>query len=155
MSEVKKYVSSLIFDPHHASVLLVKKRRPAWLEGLWTAVGGGQEDWEVSPVAAFRELEEETGFKVEALTPFACVRREGSICTMFAGELFWPDTPQRRTDEEVKIWALGRVLNGNPAHFSTDLPWLIEMALAALRARRDYEPPPPFLDVTVGAKFQP
>lgn len=148
MSDFKTYVSSLIFDPHHASVLLVKKKRPSWLAGKWTAVGGEQEDNESPRAAAYRELEEETGFKVEGLIPFAYVRRHESICTMLAGEMNWPGPPQQKTDEQVKIWELEHIRYGNFTRFSDDLLWLIEIALATLRGMRNAQNPD-FLDITI------
>ncbi len=56
---------------------------------------------------------------------------------MFAAEFLWPHPPTQRTDEEVKIWDLEQVQNDNPKKFSNDLRWLIEMALDALRERRE------------------
>ncbi len=151
MADVKKTVSTLVFDPHRVVVLLVKKRRPSWLEGKWTAVGGHQEPDELPAQAATRELEEETGYLVEDVTPFASVKRGENVCTMFAATLMWPGPPQQKTDEEVKIWELSQVLNGNPDDFSDDLRWLIEMALAALRGREKNEKGiMTFLDITVG-----
>ena len=63
---VQHYVCGFLLSPDRASVLLIRKRRPAWQAGKLNGVGGKIEPADASPLAAMtREFREEAGLTVE------------------------------------------------------------------------------------------
>jgi 8-oxo-dGTP pyrophosphatase MutT (NUDIX family) len=71
------YVSGLLFNPTHESVVLIlKDHGPASLVGKWNAVGGKMTPGEHAPAAMHREFLEETGVSIlpRAWTRFLTLR---------------------------------------------------------------------------------
>lgn len=60
-------VAGIVFDPTHASVLLVQRRDIP----VWVLPGGGLEKGESPETAVCREIAEETGFQVEVIRKVA------------------------------------------------------------------------------------
>ncbi len=58
---MERYVVGFAFNENADSVLLVKKRRPRWMEGLLNGIGGRIEKGEKPLDAMNRECKEETG----------------------------------------------------------------------------------------------
>lgn len=56
-----RYVLGFRFSEDREKVILIKKLRPAWQQGLWNGVGGHIEESESSFDAMQREFKEETG----------------------------------------------------------------------------------------------
>ena len=65
---MKEYVLILPIISGSKSLLLVEKAKPEWQKGRLNLLGGSIEDGETPEEAAIRELEEESGIKVNSAT---------------------------------------------------------------------------------------
>jgi 8-oxo-dGTP diphosphatase len=55
------YVLGFVFDKNTRDLLLIKKKKPVWQNGLLNGIGGKIEDGETELQAMIREFREETG----------------------------------------------------------------------------------------------
>lgn len=124
------FVTTLVFNTHLNSVLLVKKNRgPECVIGTWTAIGGKVEEGETPASAAAREVKEEAGVEVFNLHMVATIDRGmDAICHVFAGlagDDFW--RAKALTDEDVDRFHVP-LSRSRIIKYSDDLRFLIEMA---------------------------
>lgn len=80
------YVMGLAFNAARDLVLLVHKRRPAFLAGKWNGLGGHVEEGETLHEAMVREFHEETGLRTAWYdwTQFARLETPRSVVYCFA-----------------------------------------------------------------------
>lgn len=72
---MEEMVLVFLFSSDYKSVWMIEKKRPSWQYGLLNGIGGHVEDGEISKDAALRELEEESGLKLD----FLDLRHVGSM----------------------------------------------------------------------------
>jgi len=134
-----KYAATLAFSPDLRKVVLIQKKRPEWLAGKWTIIGGNIEDGEIPVTAAMRELAEESGLYVEnyqRMVPFARIEWSGqSACQVYATIMSNIDFARTKTDEKVMVWTVS-TLPAYQSDLSDDLCALVEMAKMAMRSPR-------------------
>jgi 8-oxo-dGTP diphosphatase len=63
-----RYALGFLFDAAAEHVLLIRKRRPAWMSGLLNGIGGKLEPGEIAAAAMEREMREEAGVLIPAET---------------------------------------------------------------------------------------
>lgn len=131
---VKEYVVGFAFSENNSRVVLIRKERPKWQEGLWNGVGGKVENFEVPLQCMTREFKEETGVEVFDWELFATVGanknpRDGGDAWKIHYYRVFSDMTLRlvntTTDEEVRIWPLKLLRNLRTAY---NLDWMIPMA---------------------------
>jgi 8-oxo-dGTP pyrophosphatase MutT (NUDIX family) len=131
-----KYAATLAFSEDLRKVALIQKKRPQFLAGKWTVIGGNVESGEMPVNAAMRELGEEAGLYVadyHQMAPFACIEWRGqSACQMYATVVPNVDFAQTKTDERVMVWDVA-TLPAYQSGLSEDLCALVELAKMALR----------------------
>lgn len=132
----KRYVIGFMFSPDFKRVVLVKKNRPAWQNGLWNGVGGHIEPGEFPLDAMKREFVEETGVAIDKQGDW----RQSSYMTngMYSIDIFatvsehWDDATTM-TDEPISVWHVEEVLRSKDTIFN--IPWLLLMAREQLLGR--------------------
>lgn len=127
-----RYVAGFLFDPTGELVLLIEKKRPAWMAGKWNGIGGKIEPGETPEHAMDRELWEETGLSSEfwqiGWAHFATLSGADFEVTFFAA---WSEKIQdavQRTDEVIRMWCVANLAYG-PHPLVSNLPVLIALAL--------------------------
>lgn len=107
-------------------VLLIKKRRPPWMQGLYNGPGGHiKEEKETALDAMVREFKEEAGVDVYTARwkHFCRLEGDGFVVFFYRADATAIDVePRTQTDEAVK-WCK---LNDLPPVVS-NLTWLLEM----------------------------
>lgn len=139
----KQFVLAFLFDPTHAKVVLIRKRRPGWMVGLLNAVGGSVEDGETAEQAV-REFREETGMTVSGWQPFLHLSYpdDGGIPTHVL-ECFWCTSlfianAHTVTDEIVGIFDIESLAPHDD--LVPDLQWILAMAREAATCYSDSKP---------------
>jgi 8-oxo-dGTP pyrophosphatase MutT (NUDIX family) len=122
-----QFVDGFMFDPLLARVVLIRKIRPDWQEGLLNAVGGKIEPNETAPAAIAREFEEETGVTDLVWRQFLDLklkRDDGMLYCFYAiGNV---DKAATILDEEVNVFDVHEIMNR--CDTLPNLRWLIQMA---------------------------
>ena len=121
------YVVGLMFDDSSEEVLLIKKKRPKWQDGLLNGIGGKVEKDESPLDAMIREFEEETGILHYGWEYFATISgADGSWCVFFfkafSNKIY---NAKQTTDEPCGVYWAGDL----PQNAISNLTWLIPMAL--------------------------
>lgn len=103
---IKEFVCGFMFSENKQNILLIKKDRPEWQNGLLNGVGGKLEEYEPSELAMVREFKEEVGINTTPLewTLFAVVVGTHSkiFCyKMFSDKLY--NYKQMETEEPTVI----------------------------------------------------
>lgn len=110
-------------------VLLIRKRRPRWQEGLLNGVGGHIELGESPAEAMAREFHEETGLQLEPedWRQFCRLTSPRGIVYFFRHTAIYDLRPAAETftDEPVEWWPAQSL----PINVVANLRWLIPMAL--------------------------
>lgn len=125
---VTKYVAGFLFDSRDGSVVLIRKRRPAWQAGKYNGVGGKVEPGETPADAMRREFREETGHDREDWDLFCSLRGDGFVVHFFRA--FDVDLARKvvtKTDEEILVLPTWYPSTQNSI---PNLLWLIPMAFA-------------------------
>jgi 8-oxo-dGTP diphosphatase len=141
---VKRYVLALPFNLRGSHLLLQRKIRPDWQEGLLNGIGGHVEDGETPPEALIREVQEEVGALTSAGTwdPFLDLCGEGFVVTVARGR--FPDRVltamrdfSKATEEPCKIVAVEatRTDPAVKADLVDNLLWMVLLALDPRVAR--------------------
>lgn len=124
---VKKFVVGFVFDPSFQTVLMIRKKRPPWMNGLLNGIGGHVEENESYADAISREFGEEAGM-TPPLTPFLLLhRRDRDLQCFFAiGDL---TKAASMTDERVEIVRVEDLATRND--IVIDTKWVLFMAREA------------------------
>ena len=120
------YVVGFLFDPHRAYVLLLQKRRPQWMSGMWNGPGGKLEPGESAAAAMRREFVEETGVDIPNWEQYAAL--SGAGFRVFFFRAFSTDIFRAKsmTDEIVDTFEVDEL----PGALLANATWLIPMALS-------------------------
>jgi len=132
---MKRYTLIFIFNHLKSHVVLMKKVRPAWQQGLFNGVGGKIEKNEKPDDCILRETYEETGlFLIKdrldlfgKLTDDGCEVWECYCYAYVIGEKRIEGEPMTRTDEEVH-WVPCSALDMANVPVVPNLKFLIPMA---------------------------
>lgn len=130
MKALPEMVVGFAFSEDRQRVLLIKKTKPAWMNGLLNGIGGKIEKSETASAAMRREAQEEAGlnllwkpvFLLMAANkargvPDATIYVFAAICDItMAVEL---------TEEQLEIHSV----NDLPANVVSNLPWIIPVCL--------------------------
>jgi hypothetical protein len=133
-----KYVSGLLFSEDFSLVALIKKNRPAFLDGRLSPMGGHQETFDASPAhAVAREDDEEGGIYIppEKWVKYADVINVPADSRMACFYATTPDILRARTQTDERVYVLGvlEVMSKciiQPQLVAKDLMALIGLALA-------------------------
>lgn len=127
-----RYVAGFLFDPTGTLVLLIEKKRPTWMAGMWNGIGGKIESGETPEQAMTREFEEETGLSTEYRSivweHFATITGVDFEVTFFAAMSEAIQHAFQQTDEVINTHYVGN-LYFEPAKQVANLPVLIALAL--------------------------
>lgn len=124
----KKYVVGFMFDPTLSKVVLIRKKKPEWQDGLLNGVGGKIGDnipGETAEQAIHREFKEETGVEGLEWTKFLHLLTPHSDLTFFrsVGNVHKPIS---LTEEEVAVFDVQDVMNR--CDTLPNIRWCIQMA---------------------------
>jgi 8-oxo-dGTP diphosphatase len=121
------FVDGLMFDPLLSRVVLIRKLRPDWQEGLLNCVGGKVEPGEDPEMAVIREFREETGVSIGGWKRFLDLklkRDDGMLyCFYTIGNV---DKATTELDETVGVYNVHEVMDR--CDTIPNLRWLIQMA---------------------------
>ncbi len=121
-----KYVCGFAFEG--PNVALIRKKRPAWQEGLLNGIGGHVEPGETFLDAMVREFREETGYDSDprSWTPFAEWKSDTAQVIFYKAYIpLLEDVLHTMTDEKVEIIPIRMV---TPFNCIPNLAWLVPMA---------------------------
>lgn len=158
---IKEWVVGFLVDPETDSVLLIRKKRPAWMAGLLNGIGGKVEEGETPEEAMRREFFEEAGAIVSdwrhlvSMSAVTVEDRSGGI-TDNAGWIHfyaasWPlevlTSCVAQTDETLEVYDVGDLISVQHPLRETwwlrsramvpNLRWLLPLAVHVADA---YEP---------------
>lgn len=122
-----KYVVGFLFSKDLDQVILVRKNRPEWQDGLLNGVGGKVESHEDFLEAMKREFEEEAGVFIDSWSKYCTYQFESGYINFYAtrdDEAF--NQSETKTDEEI---LRKRVSDVKKLKTVPNLNWLIPMAL--------------------------
>lgn len=104
------FVLGLVFNQAKDRVLLIEKKRPAWMAGKWNGIGGHIEENETPIQAMERECKEETGYArcdFDLKVIFTC---PGGTVYVFAAISTGDKIPFKQIeDEQLRIWELSNL----------------------------------------------
>lgn len=148
------FVVGFLFTHDHEKVVLIEKKRPTWQSGKLNGVGGKIEGEEAAVDAMAREFEQETGVAFGGWSIFMRLKVNDDTVFFCVGVSDLVSHVGSPTDEKVfvvetKSVAIDRLPAGWPVPFDGrgiralpepvyNLPWLVPMALDALRGKRFY-----------------
>ena len=131
----RSYVIGFCFDDRREMaryVLLIRKRRPAWMAGKLNGIGGKIEAGETPRNAMVREFREEAGRDVAGWASVAHIECAGE-CALSIWAAIDPVAffeAQTVTDEKVEAVSLRDLARlGRIGATVGNLPWLVGMAL--------------------------
>lgn len=129
MSVKTNYVLGFVFRDNGTSVVLIRKNKPKWQEGLLNGVGGKVEDNETAESAMSREFKEECGVDVHPQSWRHYARMSGDdwavdcFCLMDSNVWEKSKTTEQEEVEKIHLDQLGE------NDCISNLHWLIELAL--------------------------
>ncbi len=126
--EMNHFVLGLVFNYSKDRVLLIEKRRPAWMAGKWNGIGGHIEKDETPMAAMHREATEECGhgYRFKHKVTFVC---PGGTVFVFSAIYPRPDIHFSQIEDEIlKVWALP-----GPENMMKNLEWIIPMCLSSVQ----------------------
>lgn len=123
------WVNGFAFTPNRERVLLIEKRKPAWMAGKLNGIGGKVEPGETPIEAMVREMREEAGIEIEAAawTHFVTMNIAGAG-EMYCYAAFTEAVRDASKQEEEPIY-LPRVNALHSWSLMRNLPVLIALAL--------------------------
>lgn len=102
---MQEYVLICLYHYLTERVLLIKKKRPKWQEGLFNLPGGKVEPGESPLEAATRKLKEETGINIVAAKLRLAGTVRGSWGTIYVYyNLYTKDETYEKLTDEEPIW---------------------------------------------------
>ncbi len=119
------YVAGFLFSKDRNSVLLIRKRRPAWMLNQLNGIGGKIEDGESSLDAMIREFKEETGLTITDWSPTVTLCGTSWAVQFYRSESDDIDNALTMTDETVVKVAVSTVSDLYAA--VPHLKWLVPM----------------------------
>jgi len=126
--KMQHFVLGLVFNRAKNRVLLIEKKRPAWMAGNWNGIGGHIEKDETPLQAMKRESLEETGFErtwTNTIT-FVC---PGGTVYVFASISHSAISYQQIEDEQLSVWPL----SGPKDIMMINLKWIIPLCLSSVQ----------------------
>lgn len=137
---MKRMVCGFMFSEAFQWVVLIRKTRPEWQNGLLNGVGGHIEYGETIGLAMAREFAEETGVSThpEEWIPFYTLSGENWI-VYFLACVGCVDLAKTTTDETVCIVSTSEITPFNKA-LIPNLRWLIPMGIDAIQSKPLIEP---------------
>ncbi len=126
---MKHYVLGLIYNSDLNTVLLIKKKRPAWQEGMWNGIGGKIEKGETPIHAIDRETYEETGqahYEFKHIITFVC---PGGTVYVYKAVAFGKIYFKQIEDEVLSL----KSLNDLPENMMANLKWIIPVSLSSIQ----------------------
>ena len=121
------YSCGFLFDESFTRVVLIRKLRPKWQQGLLNGVGGKLKHGETYHATMRREFGEETGLIVEDWCPFCDLAGDLGNVSFFYQMHRNIDSVQTMTDEGVEIVHVSTLAN---IEIVNNLLWLIPMAMS-------------------------
>lgn len=139
---MQEYVVGFLHN--HAEVVLIRKNRPEWQDGLLNGVGGHIEEYDDGPCAAMvREFKEETGVDVprERWQLFVTLEGPKAKIYCYASEDKTYDyqlmrATETKTDEDVGIYSINWLNMDWDNSTVPNLKWIIPM----MQQRANYAP---------------
>lgn len=132
MPSVTRYVAGFLFSSSGELVLLIEKKRPAWMAGIWNGVGGRIEAGETPLQAMIRKGEAETGLSPEIhlfkWEHFATLDGRDFEVEFFSAFSDVVQFARKRTDETVRTFYVAN-LAYRPFPLVSNVPVLIALAL--------------------------
>lgn len=128
---MKHYVLGLIFNKSKNKILLVEKRKPEWMKGMWNGIGGKIEEGEKSIEAMIRETIEETTYNftfthtITFICPGGTVFVFKAFCTNANDQISY----EQAENEELRIWPLYNL----PVTMMANLKWIIPLSLSSVQ----------------------
>jgi len=128
LAQRKKYVVGFMFDPTLSKVVLIRKQKPEWQQGLLNGVGGKVGDniiGETPEQAIVREFKEETGVEGLEWSKFLHLKTPHSDLTFFRsiGNVHRVATC---TDEDVSVFDVHDIMDR--CDTLPNIRWCIQMA---------------------------
>jgi 8-oxo-dGTP diphosphatase len=128
-----RYALGFLFDATADHVMLIRKRRPAWMRGLLNGIGGKLEPGEIAGAAMEREMRDEAGVLIpaEIWTQVVRLRFPEAMVDVFAfrGRAFHEAATQ--TDEELAPRSVLAIRSG-ASELVPNLAFLVPLARHAL-----------------------
>lgn len=127
---MKHYVLIFVFNNDFTRVLLVRKKRPDWMNGKWNGIGGKIEENETPQNAALREMDEEIGnvkFDLRHILTFTCPG--GTVYTFRAISPYRSIKWDQKEDETIREWDTYDL----PNKMMNNLTWLIPLCWADIQ----------------------
>lgn len=121
------YVVGFMFNVQRDAVLLIRKKRPAWQDGLLNGIGGKIEENEPPICAMIREFEEEVGIKTtfkdwQLLCAYECLTGAMVYFYVAVGNI---NDAQSVTDEVIELVPTNSICY---QRCIDNLKWLVPMA---------------------------
>ena len=136
-----EYVCGFLFSPDKQFVILIRKSKPKWQEGLFNGVGGKVESTDINiPHAMHREFLEETGLNIlpDAWNWFATYIDKGNT-SGYPGKVYMlRAVSERYTDVQTMEDEQVRICDVNIAQSNSSLPnltYMIPLALYPIKCR--------------------
>lgn len=130
------YVLGFVFSHAMTEALLIEKKRPLSMRGLWNGIGGAMKAGETPAEAMSREMKEETGLEIDfrGWVDFGTLYDDDSEPVhlfAFSGDVIFnlPPVENQPTDERVMVLSLPLA---HKLPLVADGGWLIEMAISKL-----------------------
>jgi len=101
---MQTYVVGFLFSDDLSKVVLIRKKRPPYQEGLLNGVGGEIKVGEWKHDAMRREFLEETGHDHKEWREYACISNANYKCFCYFGMSYDFDQVKTMTDEAVGIY---------------------------------------------------
>jgi len=122
-----QYVAGFLFSLDFNNVVLIRKNKPKWQEGLLNGVGGKKEEGEDPHSAMVREFQEETGLYVPEWSFFMEMNGDDWVVNFFWATQDNYDTVESKTSERVEICEVSKIFLREDV--IQNLKWLIPMCL--------------------------
>ncbi len=126
----ERMVVGFAFTEDQTGVILIRKNRPEWMEGMLNGVGGHIEGRETPRQAMAREFEEETAIHVQLQKWFEIVQMRGKKweVTFFKTMLSPHDIHFMTSMTDEKVMLISCEVE-NELNMVPNLSWLIPLAL--------------------------
>lgn len=139
----KEYTVGFLIDSTNEKLLLIRKAKPEWQNGLLNGVGGSIEPGETPLDCMRREFVEETGIAFhdwkQFATGYVTCHQGDCICYYFIGRTLAPWNmihPREDETEQASWFAIGEMMANHPV---PNIAWLIPMGLIKLNAPNWHE----------------